>query len=131
MPIWPLRLIQLQLTVLYGVNVLYKATPEFLSGEVMVGLSTMDSFHLDLSSGALELGVISIPVWMLGTGAVLTESWLAIGFWIPRLRVATAVLGVCFHLMLVFVMTIFMLDVVSCFLYLAFLLPMKAGVSGD
>ena len=97
----------------------------------MVGLSTMDSFHLDLSSGALELGVISIPVWMLGTGAVLTESWLAIGFWIPRLRVATAVLGVCFHLMLVYVMTIFMLDVVSCFLYLAFLLPMKGDVSGD
>ncbi len=123
-PAWPLRLIQLQLTVLYGINALFKATPSFMSGEVLVGLSGMDSFHADLSDGFLHLGALAIPVWMLGTGTVLVEGWLAIGFWIRRLRVATAVIGVLFHLMLSVVMTIFMLDYVSCFLYLAFLLPM-------
>ena len=127
---WPLRLIQLQLSVLYGVNALFKATPEFLSGEVLMGLSRMDSFHLDLTDGFLHLGGLMIPVWMLGTGAVLVEAWLAIGFWFRRLCVPTAVLGVLFHLMLFFVMTIFMLDLVSCFLYLAFLLPLTASRAG-
>lgn len=49
----------------------------------------------------------------------------SIGFWIRRLRVATAVLGVAFHLALLCVMSIFMLNIVICFLYLAVLLPIE------
>ena len=124
-PIWPLRLIQLQLSVLYGVNALYKSTPSFLSGEVMMEISRLDRFHLDLSTGALDLGVLQVPVWVLGTGTVLVEGWLAVGFWFPRLRIPTALLGVSFHIGLTFVLTIFMLDLASCFLYLAFLLPIE------
>ena len=38
-PIWPLRLIQIQLSVVYGVNAVAKSTSHYLSGDALVGLS--------------------------------------------------------------------------------------------
>ena len=40
-PIWPIRLVQLQLSVLYAVNALAKLTPEYMSGEVLTGISSI------------------------------------------------------------------------------------------
>ena len=61
----------------------------------------------------------------MGTGTVLVEYLLAIGLWIPRLRWFVALTGIIFHLWIAMVMEIFMLDWVSMFLYLAFLLPFE------
>jgi hypothetical protein len=127
-PIWPIRLIQIQLSVVYGLNALVKTTPEYVSGDVLVAMSTRPNFLVDLSGGALSLGPLSIPAAALAIGTVATEYWLAIGLWFPRCRRITAAIGLVFHVGLMFVSDIFMLSYVSVFLYLAFLLPFETSI---
>jgi hypothetical protein len=123
-PIWPIRLIQLQLSVLYGVNALAKTTPDYLSGQVLMGMSKMlPNFLVNLSDGYLHLGTFAIPVTLLAIASVMAEYILAIGFWIPRLKVATAMFGVFFHIVLKFIITISMLDWTCVFLYSTFFIP--------
>ncbi|HSG32143.1 MAG TPA: HTTM domain-containing protein [Thermodesulfobacteriota bacterium] len=123
-PIWPVRLIQIQLSVLYLINAAFKSTPEFMSGEVLKGLSIMlPNFKVDLSSGFLDLGFITIPVAMLGIATVVSEYYLVVGFWVKKLRIFTAIFGIVFHIILKQVVDIGFLDYVAVFLYLAFLFP--------
>lgn len=123
-PIWPLRLMQIQLSLVYGVNAVVKTTPHFLSGEALILMSQhLPNFRVNLSDGFLHLAMLSVPVWLLACATVCTESFLAIAFWFRRWRVAAAALGVAFHCILKLVIKIGMLDWVSMFLYLTFLLP--------
>lgn len=123
-PMWPVRLIQLQLSVIYGVNALAKSTSEYLSGKALVEMSReLPNFLVDLSDGYFHLGRIGIPVYLAAVASVAVEYFLALGFWSRRLRIITAVTGVLFHLVLMQIVQIFILDMVSMFLYLAFLLP--------
>lgn len=124
-PAWPVRLIQIQLSLLYLVNAVAKTTPSYLSGEVLKGLSIMmPNFLINLSSGYFNIGLLHIPLYILAVCTVLIEYTLAIGFWFRRTRVPTAILGVIFHMSLTHVVTIGRLDWASLFLYPAFLLPM-------
>jgi hypothetical protein len=123
-PMWPIRLIQLQLSVTYGANALAKTTPEYLSGDVLEGMSRMlPNFLVDLSDGYLHAGPLIIPVALAAVASAVTEYYLAIGFWFRRLLVITAVVGVSFHLILKMIVKIGMFDWACMFLYLAFLLP--------
>jgi hypothetical protein len=125
-PLWPVRLIQLQLSLLYGVNALAKFTPEYLRGDVLVGQSaTLPNFLVDLRSGALPLGPIDVPVWSMAVAVVTVEAALAVGFWVPRLRPGAAVAGVMFHVATSFIIQIAWLGWTSVFLYLVFLLPFE------
>ncbi len=128
-PMWPIRLVQFQLTFLYGINALRKSTAAYLSGDVLAALSTSrPNFLVDLTSGHMSVGPLSVPVAALAKGTVAIEYWLAVGWWIPRCRWPTAVLGVAFHLFLkMFVIRIFMLDYAAMFLYLSFLLPFASS----
>lgn len=127
-PMWPIRLIQIQLSLVYAINALVKSTPQYLSGEVLIGMSRMrPNFLVDLSDGRVHVGPIAAPVALAAVASVVVEAYLAIGFWFPRLRWPTAVIGVIFHLGLQQIVRIFMLDYVSMFLYLAFLLPWHGG----
>jgi hypothetical protein len=106
------------------VNALAKTTGNFLSGDVLVGLSRMlPNFLVDLPGGFLDLGPMAVPVWLAAVGTVTTEYALALGFWFRRLRLPTAVLGILFHATLTQVVGINYLDVIAVFLYTAFLLP--------
>jgi hypothetical protein len=125
-PIWPIRLVQIQLSALYAINAWRKTTPEYLSGDVLMALSAArPNFIVDLSDGYMTFGDLGIPVALLAWATVAVEYWLAIGWWIPGCIVPTALIGVAFHLFLKgCVIRIFMLDVAAMCLYLAFLLPM-------
>ncbi len=126
MPMWPIRLMQIQLTLVYGINALVKTSPHFLSGEAFIGMAhTLPNFQIKFVDGAWQLWFLALPVGLLAIATVFTEYFLALGFWFSRTRVATAILGVGFHLALKFVIKIGMLDWVSMFLYLAFLLPFE------
>jgi hypothetical protein len=127
-PAWPIRLMQIQLSMLYGVNALAKTTPHFLSGDTLVALSLLPNFRVDLSGGTLAAGGLALPVWLLAAGVTLVEYALAIGWWFPRLRPATAALGLVFHGALTQVVNIGLLHVASIFLYASFLLPLIQSV---
>jgi hypothetical protein len=123
-PRWPIRLIQLQLSVLYGVNAVAKTHPDYLTGATLIAMSeVLPNFVPDLSGGVLHVAGLAVPVWLAAVATVATEYVLALGFWFPRLRVATALLGLVFHVALTRVVHIEYLGVVSVFLYAAFLLP--------
>lgn len=122
-PIWPIRLIQLQLTLVYGVNAAVKMFPDYLTGDVLLALSAMrPNFNVDMADGIVTLGPLDLPVMVAAVATVITEAFLAIAFWCRRLRWFAAAVGICFHLCLMIVVDIWMLDWVSMFLYLAFLL---------
>lgn len=125
-PIWPIRLIQIQLCLLYGVNAIAKVHPAYLSGEVLTGFSiTRSNFRVELADGFLHLGALALPTWLLALATIATEAWLAVGWWLPRMRWPTAALGLGFHAVLRLVVAIHMLGVATQFLYLAFLLPFE------
>jgi hypothetical protein len=129
-PIWPIRLIQLQVTALYGINALLKSTPEYLSGDILIGFSKMlPNFKMDFTDGVFHLGVIAIPIAIAAIASSLTEWALAIGFWFRRLRIPMAIIGVGFHFVLRMVVRIGMLDWAVMFLYLSFLLPFNSSRS--
>ena len=131
-PMWPIRLIQFQLSVVYGVNAIAKTTPGYLSGEVLMGMSNaLPNFLVDLSSGYAQLWFLRMPVSMAAVLSAATEYTLALGFWFRRTRPAAAVLGVGFHLMLKQIVRIHMLDWTSMFLYLAFFLPFHTRARRD
>lgn len=124
-PAWPIRLIQLQLAILYGVNAIAKSSPYYLRGDALMDMSAeLANFRVDLSTGALHLGMLAIPVAVLGTAGALMEYFLATAFWVRRLRWVAAISGIVFHIVLTRIVSIFMLDYVTIFLYLAFLLPL-------
>ena len=124
-PMWPVRLIQAQVCVVYGINAVYKSTLQFMDGSILMKWSETTTFNMVIPETGLPMGPLVIAPWMLGTGTVLVEYLIAIGLWIPRLRWFVALTGIIFHLLISMVMTIFMLDWVSMFLYLAFLLPFE------
>ena len=129
-PAWPIRLIQLQLTVLYGMNAIAKSSPQYLSGDALMDMSVeLGNFRVDFSSGALHLGMLAIPVAVLAAASAFVEYFLSIAFWVRRLRWVAAVAGILFHIVLARVVKIFLLDYAAIFLYLAFLLPLisRAG----
>lgn len=126
LPMWPVRLLQIQLSTLYGVNALTKMHPDYLSGAVLVEMSrVLGNFHADLAGGALQVGPVLIPAAVCAWGTVLTEGYLAIGFWFRRLKWLTAAVGVAFHAVLTQILTIGRLDVMSLLYYLTFLLPLE------
>lgn len=125
-PIWPIYLIQIQLSLLYGINALAKTTYGYLSGNVLIEMSkNLENFHIDLSDGSLHILDVPIPAFLLAFSSVLIEYFLAIGFWFKKTKWIAVIIGVMFHYILSHVLTIFMLDYVSVFLYLAFMIPFK------
>ena len=87
-------------------------------------LPELANFRVDLSSGALQMGMLAVPVASLGTAGALMEYFLATAFWVRRLRWLVAISGILFHFVLTRIVSIFMLDYAAIFLYLAFLLPL-------
>lgn len=125
-PIWPLRLIQIQLSLLYGANALAKTSYSYLSGNKLIEMSkSYSNFHVDLSDGYLHILDIAVPVYLLAISSVCIEYFLAIGFWFKKTKWIAVSLGLIFHFCLTYVISIFMLDYVSVFLYLAFIIPFK------
>ncbi len=127
-PMWPIRLVQLQLSLTYLVNAAVKTTPTYLSGDVLVALSrTQPNFLVDLTDGMQLVGSVVLPAWVAAVGTVVIEYALALLWWFPRMRIPAALLGVTFHLSLEAVIEVGWLDWACIFLYLAFLLPFESA----
>ncbi len=98
-PGWPARLLNVQLSLIYGFTALAKLNNDYLSGAI-------------LAEAWRGGGIIGIPVDRLPTGAlegmaalsIGTEAFLAFGFWFRRLRPLALIVGIGLHMSIVLTM---------------------------
>ena len=124
-PVWPIRLMQLMVTLIYGVNALAKSSPDYLSGDVLMALSTRPNWLADMTDGYLRLFGLVVPVWLAAPASALTEWVLAFGLWFKRWRWWVALLGVSFHYVLTFIVSIGGFDLRTISLYPLFFIPIE------
>ncbi len=123
-PMWPIRLMQIQVSLIYAVNAWAKSSPAYLSGDVLMAMSiVLPNFFIDASDGWVRVWGMAMPVWLAAPASTVTEWALAVGLWFRRWRWAVAVLGVLFHMMLKSIVQIGGLDYLSMVLYSLFFIP--------
>jgi hypothetical protein len=89
---WPIRLLKLQVSLVYGFSAVAKLTPQFLSGDV-------------LSQTLKQHGWLTFPqslrnpqlLTALALTAIVVELFIAFGLWSKSLRLAAVVAGVTLH----------------------------------
>lgn len=90
---WPVLLLKLQVSLVYGFSAIAKLTPQFLSGDV-------------LSQTLKQPGWLTFPgswrspqlLTVLAVSAIVVELFIAFGLWSKRLGWAAVILGVTLHL---------------------------------
>ncbi len=123
-PMWPIRLMQVQVSLIYAVNAFAKSSPDYLSGDVLMALSmSLPNFLVDASDGYVRVWGMTMPVWLAAPASTVAEWVLAFGLWFRRWRLAVAVFGVFFHVLLKFIVQIGGLDHLSILLYSLFFIP--------
>jgi hypothetical protein len=93
-PAWPVILMRIQLTLVYGFAVLAKLTPVYLSGVVLAANMRLP-------------GLEHVPPMMfslLAAGSVMTEAFLAGALWSRRWRPLALIVGFVFHLAILLTM---------------------------
>lgn len=90
-PYWPVFLLQLQVTSMYGFTAVSKVTPTFLSGQVL-----RENVPLAAWAEAQWSGADVILAMVLAT--IVVELFLAGGLWFRRTRLVAVVAGVGLHL---------------------------------
>jgi hypothetical protein len=125
-PMWPIRLMQIQVSLIYAVNAFAKSSPAYLSGDVLMALSmTLPNFLIDASDGYVRVWGLTVPVWLAAPASTAAEWILALGLWFPRWRLAVAIFGVLFHILLKSIVQIGGLDHLSMLLYSLFFIPFE------
>ena len=90
-PYWPIGLIMIQVSVVYGFSAITKLNDEFLTGRVLAGV--------------LRGGVISFPETLraprflgaVAVAAVMVEAFIALALWSRRFRTVAFILGFGLH----------------------------------
>jgi hypothetical protein len=96
-PEWPIILLKIQVSIVYFYAALLKINPEYLSGAMMVGFWPLNQLTA-LPGG----GSPALLLQFLAVLSILTELFLAAALWFPRTRWLALLVGVGFHLMIVF-----------------------------
>jgi hypothetical protein len=98
-PNWPLTLIRLQVSIVYGYAALAKLNTAFLSGGVL-------NNHLGHNAIVSVPDVLRTAAFMapLAFGAIMVEMFLAFALWSDRLRRTAVIVGIAMHA--TFVLTI-------------------------
>ncbi|HEU4535279.1 MAG TPA: HTTM domain-containing protein [Polyangiaceae bacterium] len=126
-PLWTLRLLALQVSLLYFFSASDKLRWSFLSGASLEQIYAFVYGGPDLAgwAGYRPLLVASA----LATVAI--EYALAFGLWVPRWRRAVVPLGVAFHFVLYYTLPISIFSATMSLLYLAFLDPDRVHAAID
>ena len=69
-PIWPVRLIQAQVCVVYGINAIYKSTLQFMDGSILMKWSETTTFTMVIPETGLPEG------WTMEQWAHYGKRWL-------------------------------------------------------
>ncbi len=94
-PGWPVSLLRIQLTLVYGFSALTKLNEDFLSGAVLAG--SLQTGPITFPAGLRTPAVLSV----VAAVAIAVEALLALALWSTRLRPAAVGAGVVFHLSIV------------------------------
>ncbi|HYN99545.1 MAG TPA: HTTM domain-containing protein [Actinomycetota bacterium] len=124
-PAWPVALLRVQVSVVYGFAVAAKLNMYFLSGVVL---------RIQMKVPGIE----NLPPWvfmLLALASLATEAFLAVAFWNKRLRPLAFVVGLGFHLTILATMRI-LPDLLTFALlmgsaYLAFFSSIESGPAGE
>jgi predicted DCC family thiol-disulfide oxidoreductase YuxK len=95
-PGWPVTLLKLQLSIVYGYAVLAKLNLFYVSGSVFSVYWVREGW-LALPDPLRRVEVL----FPLAVVSLLVEATLAVGMWLPRLRHQTFLLGLAFHLAII------------------------------
>ncbi|MFT5587620.1 MAG: tetratricopeptide (TPR) repeat protein, partial [Cognaticolwellia sp.] len=100
LPGWSMRLVRVQIAIVYFWTAVTKAEPQFLSGEVLEGLLTEEWAINWVQYTAERLGQAPITVYgALSWGALALEGFLVLAMLFPeRLRWPGLVLGLALHI---------------------------------
>lgn len=100
LPGWSMRLVRMQLAIVYFWTAVTKAEPQFLSGEVLARLLTEQWAKDWVQSTAERLGQAPITVFgALSWGAMILELFLVLAMLFPeRLRWPGLILGLALHI---------------------------------
>lgn len=120
---WPVWLIKVQFTIVYGIAALNKLiSPTFMSGEVL-----FRQFHL----GPIESVPALAPA--LAVAVVAIEFFIPIGLWMPTLRGVAFAAGLLFHVSIwllsgwsIYFLSLFEFAIIMLTSYLLFL-PLEAA----
>jgi hypothetical protein len=93
---WPILLLKIQISIVYFYAALLKVNPQYLSGALLAGFWPLNEL------AALPGGWSSVPILpIIAVVSILTELFLAAALWVPRLRLLALVIGVGFHMVII------------------------------
>lgn len=98
LPGWSLRLVRVQMSIVYAWTVVAKLDPLWFQGEVLRRLTTPEWAKEMVASVAGSAGVEELTVfgWM-AIAVVLVEAFLAVGLHVPKLRWPVLIVGIALH----------------------------------
>lgn len=126
---WPLFLIKVQVSLVYGFAGITKINPEFLTGQTLL-MALARRLLVLRDAGVPEqllLGSVVLAAWL----TVAIEVLLAVGLWLPRLRRISAYSGVLLHAGIVALMSATWLEAFQLSLFALLLIghyPLFAAV---
>jgi len=91
---WPILLLKIEISIVYFYAALLKINPQYLSG---VMLTTFWPFNQLAVQPGFWSAVPILPI--LAVASILTEFFLAVALWVPRLRWLALAVGVGFHML--------------------------------
>jgi hypothetical protein len=94
---WPILLLKIQVSIVYFYAALVKVNPQYLSGAMLAGFWPFNTLAT-LPGGWLPAQILPF----LAIASILTELFLAVALWLPRLRWLALLVGIGFHLMIIY-----------------------------
>jgi hypothetical protein len=95
-PAWPLLLLKIQVSVVYGFSALAKITPGYLSGTVLSRNLRQSGFLVVPQSWRVPAAMSFVAVI-----SIVLELFLALGLWVSRLHLIAVLTCVVFHALLI------------------------------
>jgi len=94
---WPILLLKIQISIVYFYAALLKVNPQYLSGAMLASFWPFNELV------ALPGGWSSVQILpFLAVISILTELFLSVALWVPRLRWLALAVGIGFHVMIIY-----------------------------
>ena len=95
-PEWPILLLKIQISIVYFYAALVKVNPQYLSGAMLASFWPFNELAA-LPGGWSPAQILPF----LAVVSILTELFLAVALWVPRLRWLALAVGVGFHMVII------------------------------